>query len=68
MPTQNTGNKAYRKLVKVTVDGTDSPLDDNNMLCSETGLPQSIKNNVISDPDYIAPFQDLTACPLPTQV
>jgi hypothetical protein len=65
MATQNTGNKGYLKLVKVTTDGNDRPLDDNNMLCSDTGLPQSVKNNLIADPDYIAPFEDLTACPLP---
>lgn len=66
MATQNTGNKGYRKLVKVTTDGTDRPLDDNNMLCSDTGLPQSIKDNLITDVDYIPPFEDLTACPLQT--
>ena len=66
MATQNTGNKAYLKLVKVTTDGTERPLDDNNMLCSDTGLPQSVKDNLTTDVDYIPPFEDLTACPLPT--
>lgn len=65
MATQNTGNKAYLKLVKVTTDGTERPLDDNNMLCSDTGLAQSVKDNLMTDPDYIQPFEDLTACPLP---
>lgn len=66
MATTNTGYKGYSKLLKVTNDGTNRPLDDNNMLCSETGLPQSIKDNIISDPDYFAPIQDLISCPTNT--
>lgn len=66
MATTNTGYKGYSKLLKVTNDGTNRPLDDNNMLCSETGLPQSIKDNIISDPDYFAPIQDLVSCPTNT--
>jgi hypothetical protein len=63
MATTNTGYKGYSKLLKVTNDGTNRPLDDNNRLCSETGLPQSIKDNIISDPDYVPPIQDLISCP-----
>lgn len=66
MATTNTGYKGYSKLLKVTNDGTNRPLDENNMLCSETGLPQSIKDNIISDPDYFAPIQDLVSCPTNT--
>ena len=66
MAIENTGYKAYTNLLKVTNDGTERPLDDNNMLCSDTGLPQSVKDNLTTDIDYIPPFEDLTACPLPT--
>ena len=66
MAIENTGYKVYTNLLKVTNDGTNRPLDINNNLCSESGLPQAIKDNLITDVDYIPPFEDLTACPLPT--
>lgn len=65
MAAENTGYKAYAKLLKVTDDGTNRPLDINNNLCSESGLPQHQKFNLISDPNYVSPVLDLTACPLP---
>lgn len=58
----NTGYKKFLKLLKV--DNLDRPLDVNNDLCSESGLPQDSKDNLISDPDYIAPVQDLVMCPI----
>jgi hypothetical protein len=61
----NTGNKVFSRLLKVIDDGTDRPLDVNNELCSVSGLPEVRKDNTSGDPDYIAPSQDLNACPLP---
>ena len=65
MATENTGYKGYSTLLKVTNDGNNSPLDINNNLCSESGLPQATKSNTIGDPDYIAPVYDIVTCPLP---
>ena len=65
MATENTGYKAFAKLLKITDDGTARPLDVNNNLCIESGLPQAFKDNIESDPDYVAPVYDTTACPLP---
>ena len=62
---ENTGYKGYSTLLKVTNDGNNSPLDINNTLCSESGLPQATKSNTIGDPDYIAPVYDIVTCPLP---
>lgn len=62
----NTGFLITVDLIKV-VDGgihDGEALDDNNYLCSETGLPQSEKLNVPSDPDYIAKEYNITACPI----
>lgn len=64
MATENTGYKAYRKLAKVTNDGTNRALDINDQLCEETGLPQHIKDNIISDPNYIPPVYDIISCPI----
>jgi hypothetical protein len=64
MPTINTGFKGYSILRKVTNDGTFRPLDVNNQLVSVSGLPQEVKANVISDPNYVAPVLDLVACPI----
>lgn len=60
----NTGNKIFNKLVKVTNDINEYPLDINDELCSVTGLAQAEKTNTLGDPNYIAPFQDLTSCPI----
>jgi len=65
MALANTGFKGYLKLVKVTNDGTLRPLDINNQLVSASGLLQDIKDNLISDANYIAPIQDLISCPIP---
>lgn len=65
MATENTGYKGYSTLLKVANDGNNSPLDINNNLCSESGLPQATKSNTIGDPDYIAPVYDIVTCPLP---
>lgn len=61
----NTGNKIYSKLLKVTNDINQYPLDVNNELCSVSGLPQDEKPNSIGDVNYIAPSEDLTNCQLP---
>lgn len=63
---ENTGKKVYTKLIKV-VDGgpmDGEPLDSANKLCVATGQPQHKKDNVSSDPDYVAPIDDLTMCPI----
>lgn len=60
----NTGKKIYSKLAKVTNDINQYPLDANDELCSVTGLPQATKLNTFGESDYIAPFEDLTFCPL----
>lgn len=63
----NTGYKAWLKLIKV-VDGgpyDGSPLDDNNDLTSISGLPQSSKDNIDTDPDYVPPVLNTTDCPVP---
>lgn len=65
MAIENTGYLANAKLVKVTTDGTNRPLDDNNNLSSESGLNQSIKNNDFTDDDYLPPTENQTECPLP---
>lgn len=61
----NTGYKGWTTLLKVTDDGTDRPLDVDNRLCTDTGLPQATKANSDLDPDYVEPVLDLTTCPLP---
>ena len=60
----NTGNKIYSKLVKVSNDNNNNPLDENNELCSVTGLPQAYLDNTPSNPNYIPPFEDLNSCPI----
>lgn len=67
MSIENTGYKGYSTLLKITNDGNNSPLDINNNLCSESGLPQATKSNTIGDPDYIAPVYDIVTCPLITE-
>lgn len=61
----NTGYQGWTGLLKVVDGGTHDgePLDINNQLCSETGLPQVNKPNIDSDPDYIAPVLNLEECP-----
>lgn len=68
MATVNTGILKTITLVKVTNDGTNRPLDENNKLTTDTLNPQHTKNNIPSDPDYIQPIQNLVACPLPIVV
>jgi len=65
MATENTGYLGHSKLVKITTDGTDRQLDDNNNLVSDSGMLQSVKNNDFSDTDYIPPVEDHGECPLP---
>jgi hypothetical protein len=62
----NTGNRIFSRLLKVIDDGTNRPLDENNILCSISGLPEVRKDNIFGQADYIAPTQDLSLCPLPT--
>lgn len=64
MAIQNTGYKGYSTLLKVTADGTNRPLDINNNLCSDSGLPQVSKANTVGQPDYVAPIYDTATCPI----
>lgn len=61
----NTGMQVPTLLRKVTSDGNQFPLDVNNIRTSVSGNPQHTKPNVISDPDYIAPIENLLDCPIP---
>lgn len=64
----NTGNKVYATLLKVVDGGANDgqALDVNNDLVSLSGLPQASKANTSGQPNYIAPIQDSTTCPLPS--
>lgn len=66
-PGVNTGYLKYPTLLKVTDDGTDRPLDIDNNLCIESGLPQDSKLNTIGQPDYIEPYFDTITCPIWTK-
>lgn len=73
MPTQNTGNEVIVTLLNIRSDITDSsnpyyqePLDSNNVPTRLSGNPQATKPNSSSDPNYIAPYQNLSMCPIPT--
>lgn len=59
----NTGKVIYKRLKKVTDDGTNRPLDVNNVLTSVSGLPQATKLNIVGDPDYVAPVTNEELCP-----
>lgn len=64
----NTGIKIVLTLKKV-VNGGDhdgEALDENDDLCSVSGLPQAVKVNDVGDPDYIAPYENLDSCPIPS--
>lgn len=67
MATQNTGEQGWTGLKKQVIAGeyAGQAVDINNKLVSVTGLPQSKKDNEESDPDYIEPQENLTACPIP---
>lgn len=66
----NNGYLGWTKLKKV-IDGGDldgDPLDENNNRPSSSGLPQAKKDNISSDPDYIAPEYNEGACPVNNDV
>lgn len=58
----NTGYAINTKAKKVTDNISELPLDDNNQLTSQSGLPQSTKTILITDPDYRTVSAD---CPVP---
>lgn len=71
MATVNTGNVIVVGLKRVRNDITDAgdphyrePVDANSVPCRLSGLPQATKPNSQGDPDYIAPYQNLDACPI----
>lgn len=51
-------------LLKVTNDGLAQPLDVNDNLCSQSGLPQFEKSNEIGTEGYISPVFDTSSCPI----
>lgn len=53
----NTGIKVVKKLIKVYVSNGLPVLDNSGKII--------VKNNVIGDPDYIAPYEDFCDCPTP---
>lgn len=63
----NTGYKGWLTLLKVVDGGAydGQALDENDNLCSQSGLPQASKPNNTGDTDYIAPILDETSCPVP---
>lgn len=65
MATTNTGYQTWTGLKKVVDGGVHDgeALDNNNNLVSVSGLPQSKKNNNVSDPNYVAPILNTIACP-----
>ena len=71
MATVNTGNLIVVRLKLVRADITDvadphyrEPVDINGVPCRISDLPQATKPNTQGDPDYIAPYQNLTLCPV----
>jgi len=67
----NTGNREVLTLKRVRTDIVDiedplyqEPLDIYDVPIRISGLPQATKTNTFSDPDYIAPYEDLTSCPI----
>lgn len=58
----NTGYAINTKAKKVTDNVSELPLDDNNQLTSQSGLPQSTKAILITDPEYRTISSD---CPVP---
>lgn len=61
---QNTGYLIITKLVKVSDDVNQYPLDVNGMRTSDSGLPQANKPNIDTDPDYIPKMFNLGYCPI----
>lgn len=62
----NTGEQGWNGLKKRVKSGkfAHQAVDINNKLVSVTGLPQAKKENVDTDPDYIAPVLNTGACPV----
>lgn len=61
----NTGRKIYTRLLKVSDDGLNTPLDIDNVPTSISGKPQAVKLNTLGEEGYITPSEDLVLCPLP---
>lgn len=58
----NTGYKIQPQLKRVTNDINEYPLDENDNLCSVTGLPQAVMANPVDDPTY--KVEDHERCPI----
>lgn len=59
-----TGYKIYRTLRKVSNDGSNTPLDINNIPIATSGEVQDTKSNVVGDIDYVSPISDPSFCPI----
>jgi hypothetical protein len=69
----NTGKLITTTLISVRSDITDptdplyqEALDINGNPTRSSGLSQYSKNNVNTDTNYIAPYQNLSECPIPS--
>lgn len=61
----NTGYLIQPQLKRVTDDENEFPLDENDNLCSVSGLPQATMDNPPEDPSYR--ILDYDSCPVPTE-
>ena len=71
MSTVNTGNVIVVTLLRVRSDITDptdpyyqEPLDSSDIPTRISGNPQATESNTNTLPEYIAPYQNLTMCPI----
>ena len=60
----NTGQISFKRLVKVSDDEFNIPLDPFNFSSILSGIQQDYKLNLESDSDYVGPIQDLILSPI----
>lgn len=60
----NTGNQFVSRLLKVSNNAAEIPLDVNNEHTALSGLPQAVKANIDTDADYIPKTYNTGACPI----
>lgn len=62
---ENTGRVIYTRLVKVTNDADEHPLDVNNhKVLPEMGNTQQVKINSQGEEGYFPPYEDFDLCPV----
>jgi hypothetical protein len=71
MSTVNTGNVIVVRLRRLRTDITNpsdpnyrAPVDSDSVPVSVSGNPPDLKANTQGDPNYIAPYPNLTECPV----